>query len=89
MERPIPHKNYIYYLIRALCIRTWGIYSRVHNIYEFEKCYYYQGIDEGYRVNSYTLPILNQEGVRCNIVLDKDCFDKYFMEIPGTYIETT
>jgi len=88
MEALLCHKYYIYYMVKALSVKTWGLFSDAHKVYELKKCYYYKSIDEGYEVNSYTLPITNSDGIKCNVVLDKACFDRYFIEIPGTYIET-
>ena len=88
MDEPLHYKYYISYIVKALCIKAWGLFSRAHSIYELKKCYFYKSIDQGYEVNSYTLAIINSDGVKCNVVLDKACFDRYFIEIPGTYTET-
>ena len=80
-------KYYMYYRVKALCVKAWFDYARAHKIYEFEKQYFYQSFEEGYVVNTYKIRIINCHGSPCFTTLKPSEFDKYFTEIPGTLVE--
>ena len=85
MYTPKCRRRYIYYKVKALCVKTWDYCCQAGNIYELEKTYFYKSINEGYSVNGYALSVINPEGVRCSIAFREPCFKQYFIEIPGTY----
>ena len=80
-------KYYLYYRVKALCVKAWFNYAPPHRIYEFEKQYYYQSHEDGYVVNSYKIRIINSAGTAYYTTLKPSEFDKYFTELPGTLVK--